>query len=95
MDYAYRQHHERFKRYVEAHGLRCQACGGRGQHGSNYSYYEGPEPCGWCETTGLVTRWLRGLYLTTMREEKRRRRKVAEGRAQADRVVLAQIGAGR
>jgi hypothetical protein len=39
------------------------------------SIYDGPaDPCGWCETTGKTTRWLRGLWLRTMREEKRSRR---------------------
>jgi hypothetical protein len=74
MDYVYQQHHARFKRYVEAHGLTCQACGGRG--GDYYTpYSEPPEPCGWCETTGLVTRWLRGLWLSEMRREKQARPK--------------------
>ena len=74
--YVYHQHHERYKRYVEAHGLVCQACGGSG--GDFYYSFsmDPPEPCGWCETTGKVTRWLRGLWLRTMREE-RRRKKVA------------------
>ena len=69
-NYVYRQHHERYTRYVEAHGLPCQACGGLGYQGRYSSYYDPPEPCGWCETTGKVTRWLRGLWLRTMREEK-------------------------
>lgn len=71
--YVHEQHHTRYLRYVEAHGMTCQACGGMG--GDFYTAYcEPPEPCGWCETTGKVTRWLRGLYLRTMREGKRRRR---------------------
>jgi hypothetical protein len=75
VDYArlreqWRRHHARFQRYVEAHGLPCQDCGGRGTHGGGS--YEPPENCGWCETTGLTTRWLRGLWLRFRREEKRK-----------------------
>lgn len=75
MAYRYRRHHARFARYVETNGLTCQACGGYGETGSRNAYYFGgdpPEPCGWCETTGKVTRWLRGLWLRYHREEKRR-----------------------
>lgn len=71
--YVYRQHHARYRRYIEAHGLPCQACGGRGCDGYDSDY--GPaEPCGWCETTGKVTRWIRGQWLRCMRDEKRARR---------------------
>ena len=81
MHYVFRQHHERYKRYVEAHGLTCQACGGLG--GDAHTMYSEPgEPCGWCETTGKVTRWLRGLYLRTMRDEKRSRQLASQARAQ-------------
>lgn len=76
LSYVYQQHHARYRRYVEIHGLTCQACGGRG--GDHYtSYSEPPEPCGWCETTGKVTRWLRGMWLRCLREEKRAKRKAA------------------
>ena len=70
INYVYRQHHRRFVAHVERHGLLCQECGGRG---SEYytSYGEPPEPCGWCETTGKVTRWLRGQWLHMRRAEKR------------------------
>jgi len=65
------RHHARYVRYVEAHGLTCQACGGMG--GDYYTAWsEPPEPCGWCETTGKVTRWVRGAYLRYMRKRKRR-----------------------
>jgi hypothetical protein len=74
MYYVYRQHHARYKRYVEAHGLVCQECGGMG--GDYYTpYSEPPESCDWCEATGLVTRWMRGLWLSTMRREKQARLK--------------------
>jgi len=73
--YVRRQHRARYQRYVAGHGLLCQSCGGAG--GETDVLLDdgtGPwEPCGWCEGTGKVTRWLRGLYLSYMRDEKRRR----------------------
>ena len=81
MDYVWAQHHQRFREYVERHGLPCQSCNGRGGWVDVILEGKGPwEPCGWCEGTGLVTRWLRGLYLRTMREEKREKRARAEAR---------------
>jgi len=79
LDYEHRQHHARFKAYVKAHGLLCQACGGFGQSPAYTTIYsaEPPEPCGWCETTGKTTRWLRGMWLRFCRDEKRARRKVS------------------
>jgi hypothetical protein len=69
--YAYQTHahHVRYARYVEAHGLICQECGGRGGHIEPVlDWGQGPwEPCGWCEGTGKTTRWLRGLWLTEKR----------------------------
>lgn len=72
MDYVSSQHHQRYKRYVEAHGLWCQACGGAGgEVDVILDDGTGPwESCGWCEGTGKVTRWLRGLYLRVMKAEK-------------------------
>lgn len=67
-------HHRRYVAYVEAHGLWCQECGGMG-HGPDSSYYGPGEPCGFCETTGKVTRHMRGLWLRWKREEARERRK--------------------
>lgn len=58
-------HYVRYKRYVDANGVTCQACSGRGEHGR--SEYEPGEPCGWCETTGKMTRRARGQYLAYMR----------------------------
>ncbi len=73
LSFEWRSHHARFRRYVETHGLPCQDCGGRGGHGG-FSMESGPpEPCGWCESTGLTTRWLRGLWLSFKREAKRKR----------------------
>jgi hypothetical protein len=71
--YQYQQHHARYRAYVKAHGLPCQSCGGMGQSRGR-GRYDPPEPCGWCETTGLVTRWLRGEYLNYMRSLKRAKR---------------------
>jgi hypothetical protein len=67
LDYARYAHHVRYVRYIMAMipKLICQECCGAGgwtepvlDDGS------GPfEQCGWCEGTGYVTRWLRGLWL--------------------------------
>ena len=76
ISYVFRQHHERFRRHVEAKGLPCQACHAAGGETEVICDGQGPwYPCGWCEGTGMVTRWLRGLYLRTMREEKREKRR--------------------
>ena len=70
--YRYQAHNKRYLAYVETHGLPCQACGGMG--GDYYTAWsEPPETCSWCEGTGKVTRWLRGVYLRFMRDEKRKR----------------------
>lgn len=65
--YQVQQHHERFRRYVEAmpRKLICQECGGGGgETVAVLDYGQGPfEECGFCEGTGLVTPWLRGLWL--------------------------------
>lgn len=70
--YEYRQHYERRKRYVEANGLPCQDCGGRGGEVEPVTDWgQGPwMDCGWCQGTGMVTRWERGMWL----REKRRAR---------------------
>lgn len=69
--YGYQQHvhHLRYQKYVEAHGLICQECAGRGGAIEPVlDYGQGPwEPCGWCEGTGKVTRWLRGQWLREKR----------------------------
>ncbi|MPZ20108.1 MAG: hypothetical protein GEV06_19655 [Luteitalea sp.] len=79
LSYERQAHHRRFVAYVEAHGLLCQSCSGAG--GERYVLLDdgtGPwEPCGWCEGTGKVTRWLRGLWLRTLRDEAQARRRRA------------------
>jgi len=69
--YRYRRHHERYKRFVESMKpqLICQACRGAGEYGS-WNWDEPSDPCGWCESTGLVTRWQRGHWLRFMKELK-------------------------
>lgn len=63
-DYQQRQHHERYARYVQQHGLMCQACSGSGKwYESILSYHDLPMMCTWCEGTGKVTRRIRGLWL--------------------------------
>lgn len=73
IDYVWYRHHERFVVRAEREGLACQACGGRGGEVDVIDpEIGGPwEPCGWCEGTGFVTRWLRGLWLRAMQKEKR------------------------
>lgn len=70
MDYHRAEHHKRFVVYIEKHGLLCQECGGAGgEIEPILDYGQGPFiPCGWCEGTGKVTRWDRGLWLRTRRE---------------------------
>lgn len=73
--YVWTRHHERYKAYVEKEGLPCQDCCG---YGGGYEPVlddgSGPwYPCEWCEGTGKVTRWVRGLWLAYRREAKRRR----------------------
>ena len=68
--WVWRQHFERYKRYVSEHGLWCQEC--RGAGGEVVPILDdgtGPtEYCGWCEGTGKVTRWIRGMWLRSKRE---------------------------
>lgn len=65
--YEQRAHHRRYVAYVKEHGLFCQACEGRGQYGCiSIMATEPPDPCGWCEMTGKITRWNRGRWLRYM-----------------------------
>ena len=69
------QHHRRFRSRVENQlpRLVCQECGGSGGHIEVLFDGQGPfEQCGLCEGTGLLTPWLRGLWLRWKRESIRR-----------------------
>lgn len=74
LDWYYEQHHRRFRARVEQRRPRliCQECrGGGGWTEPILDDGTGPwEPCGWCESTGYVTPWVRGLWL---REQPRKR----------------------
>jgi len=65
LDYEYRQHHTRYRHFVEQRGLLCQECGGGGGHTEPIlDDGTGPwEPCGFCEGTGYVTPHMRGWWL--------------------------------
>ena len=73
LDYVFRQHRARFRRYVEAHGLPCQDCGGAGGYKETIDPWLGGPwyECGFCYGTGKTTRWLRGQWLRWKRDEKR------------------------
>lgn len=59
----------RFRKYVEEHGLHCQECEGSGRLVDDViDGMEITSVCGWCEETGLVTRWARGLWLRCQKE---------------------------
>lgn len=69
LDWQWLRHARRFARYVAAHGLPCQECGGMGgEREAILDDGSGPwHDCGWCEGTGKTTRWLRGLWLRDKR----------------------------
>lgn len=67
------QHHARYKRYVENHcdHLVCQECRGAGGETEVIDEHGGPwMSCGFCEGTGLVTPWIRSMWLNMRRKEK-------------------------
>ena len=72
LHYYYQQHFERYKRRVDNSKLLCQECGGAG--GFTEPVLDdgtGPwEACGWCEGTGRLTPYLRGLWLHYKKLEK-------------------------
>uniref|UniRef100_A0A6M3LN43 Uncharacterized protein n=1 Tax=viral metagenome TaxID=1070528 RepID=A0A6M3LN43_9ZZZZ len=71
-DYHQANHARRFHRYVEAHGLMCQECGGMGQlYEETIAEHAIYIECGWCLGSGRVPRHLRGTWLRWKREEKR------------------------
>uniref|UniRef100_A0A6M3LA58 Uncharacterized protein n=1 Tax=viral metagenome TaxID=1070528 RepID=A0A6M3LA58_9ZZZZ len=72
LDYRYEDHHQRFVRRVQDSPLVCQDCGGRGEHFEDYvAGHALYSPCGWCEGTGHMLPWQRGLWLRMKKEEKR------------------------
>ena len=77
LSYRYKQHHKRFVKYVEEHGLRCPACGGWGQYLEEMldDWLPRYEHCGLCEGTGKCTRKMWGLYMNDLKREKKERNK--------------------
>ena len=73
MDYYWAKHHERYKNRVSNGNLTCQEC--RGDGGWKETILDdGSGPwfgCGYCEGTGRITPWLRGMWLKFKRQEKR------------------------
>lgn len=68
----WRDHHQRFVRRARATSLLCQECGGRGDwHEDTIAGYALRVACEWCEGTGRMLPWHRGLWLRLKREEKR------------------------
>lgn len=64
-------HHERFARFVAAHGVVCQDCGGMGKHLEEViDYWPRYVDCGWCEGTGRIPKHTRGVWLASKRREK-------------------------
>ena len=74
--YYWNQHHKRFTKYVTSLPklLFCQECHGEGGWIEiTDSEIGGPwYDCGFCEGTGYVSPWIRGLWLTFKRLEKKR-----------------------
>ena len=73
LHYEWRQRHERFARRVlnRKPRLLCQDCGGAGGEVQPISDDgSGPfETCGFCEGTGYVDAWRRGVWLRMKRQE--------------------------
>lgn len=80
-DYKNQRHHERYVRYVNSmpKKLTCQECGGAGGEVEPVlNYGEGPwMACGFCEGTGRMTPYVRGLWLKWKRQEKRKKQSVS------------------
>jgi hypothetical protein len=70
----HRRHHVRYKAFVaiNGNGFTCQECKGRGGWVEPVlDFGQGPwYDCGFCEGTGLVTRWTRGWWLRWKAMEK-------------------------
>ena len=74
LDWKYRHHHERLKRYIAAmpKKLLCQECKGSGSFEiDRIDFHSILGNCGWCEGIGYVTPWIRGMWLRFKREEKK------------------------
>ena len=77
LDYQYRQHHQRFKRFVESlqRSLTCPFCRGAGGHREIIDPEIGGPwfECSLCEGLGITSpqRW--GFAMRTLRDEKRQR----------------------
>lgn len=71
--YRYRAHHLRFESRIANSRLVCQECGGAGGRTDPIlDYGEGPwDECGFCEGTGKVTPYLRGLWLRYKQAERK------------------------
>lgn len=67
LDWRNRQHHARYLKFINGmeRKLVCQDCYGRGGRVELIDMILGGpwESCGWCEGTGYVTPFLRGLWL--------------------------------
>lgn len=74
LDYRYNQHLKRYTKRAEKDGLICQDCGGAGgEIDVILDDGTGPfMPCGWCEGTGFVTKYRRGVWLRYKKWEKAR-----------------------
>lgn len=74
LDWKYRQHHRRLKRFIESmpRKLPCQECGGSGEFLIEaIEYGRGPmEQCGWCEGLGYMTPHVRGFWLQCQRRKR-------------------------
>jgi hypothetical protein len=65
-------HIERYKRFVSQYKLICQECGGNGGW-KEIILDDGTGPwydCGWCQGTGLVTPYARGIWLRLKKQDK-------------------------
>jgi len=70
LSYRRTEHHKRFVKRVLQTKLICQECRGLGGE-REVILDDGSGPwieCGWCEGTGYVTPWLRGMWLRMKRK---------------------------
>ena len=72
LTWKWRHHRQRYKKFIENHGLVCQECGGGGELlYDRIDWHDLYEVCSWCEGTGKVTRWRRGIWLRLKKEDKK------------------------